>query len=462
VTKKSKVIDIRLSDQQAEAIKYIEHSKEVTEVLYGGAAGSGKSFLGCVWQIYRRIHYPETRGLIGRAKLKTLKLTTLRTFREVWSRMFEGCGVTWKHNSHDEVIYFSNGSEIVLKDLFQYPSDKDFASLGSLEITDAFIDEVTEITKKAKEIVKSRIRYRLINNKPILLMGCNPASNWVKFEYVMDKQNRPVSLKDHQRFVPAKVQDNPNKDFVKVYTANLMELSQYDRDRLLYGDWTAIANEQPFFYTFSKEKHCGKCEYAPNETILISCDFNYNPATAIIGYVDDEAVKIFDCIEVEGGTEALCNELVKRGYSYNSEMPHLGVIQLTGDASGKSMTSRSQQNDYDILLDRLSIPRSVLFAPPANPSHSDSQALCASFFHHLPVCIDEENCGSLISDLEQARTDSKGALYKDRDMGLGMDLADCLRYFVNKVVISSVVHKKQRHGTIKDVMRLRNSFLVGN
>ena len=58
-------------------------------------------------------------------------------------------------------ITFPNGSVILMKDLFAYPSDPNFDELGSLEITGAFIDEVNQISVKARNIVKSRIRYKL-------------------------------------------------------------------------------------------------------------------------------------------------------------------------------------------------------------------------------------------------------------------------------------------------------------
>ena len=71
-----------LTNRQTIAIDYLEDNI-TTEVGYGGGAGGGKSMLGCYWQLKQRLKYPQTRGLIGRAKLKTLKETTLQSFFEV-------------------------------------------------------------------------------------------------------------------------------------------------------------------------------------------------------------------------------------------------------------------------------------------------------------------------------------------------------------------------------------------
>ena len=73
---------MRLNLKQTKAIDYLED--DVTnEVEYGGGAGGGKSIVGCYWQLKMRLKYPGTRGLIGRASLKTLKETTLNSFFEV-------------------------------------------------------------------------------------------------------------------------------------------------------------------------------------------------------------------------------------------------------------------------------------------------------------------------------------------------------------------------------------------
>lgn len=70
---------MKLTIRQTQALDFLE-DKKTTEVGYGGGAGGGKSILGCYWQIKNRLKYPGTRGLIGRASLKTLKETTLQSF----------------------------------------------------------------------------------------------------------------------------------------------------------------------------------------------------------------------------------------------------------------------------------------------------------------------------------------------------------------------------------------------
>jgi len=162
---------VQLNYKQVHALELFE-DKETSEILYGGAAGGGKSILLTYACLKMCLMYPGVRVLLGRSKLDTLKKTTLLSFFEVCSMQ----GITnefYSYNQQSNVITFFNDSQIILKDLFAYPSDPNFDSLGSLEITAAFIDEVAQITEKAKNIVKSRIRFKLdeYNLIPTVLMS---------------------------------------------------------------------------------------------------------------------------------------------------------------------------------------------------------------------------------------------------------------------------------------------------
>jgi phage terminase large subunit len=345
------------SDKQKIALRYLERSPEITEVFFGGAAGGGKSYTLCHWQILRRLFHPGTRGCIGRAVLKNLKDTTLKTFMDVWDKTYSDNpeGVTMHLNEQKNTIFFSNGSEILLKDLFAYPSDPDFTSLGSLEITDCAIDEVTEISERAFNIIQSRIRYKLINNVPKILACGNPSNNWVKHRFVLTKENQPVTLKDYQAFVPALVSDNPDENFRDIYTKQLEKLSPYEQLRLLHGDWTATDEAgQEFYWAFDRYTTIFDCGFTEGSPVHVSFDQNVNPyITAIVAHVAFEDgiwnIDIFDefCLShPKNSTGTLCDEIANR---YNLG----GGVFYYGDASGSKADTRSEYNDYDIVRQRL-------------------------------------------------------------------------------------------------------------
>ncbi len=231
------VINPELLPRQRDAFIYLVDNS-TTEILYGGQAGGGKSWLGCAWIIISAIKYPGTRWLIGRSVLKSLKETTIVTMFDLLSAWGMKSGVHYNYNTKDNYLQFYKdygGSMILLKDLFQYPSDENFDSLGSLEITGAFIDEGNQITEKAKNIVNSRIRYKLDQYGiiPKLLVTCNPAKNWVYSEFY--RPDRDGKLPDYRKFIPAHVREN--KFISSHYIENLKKLDAISRARLLDGSW---------------------------------------------------------------------------------------------------------------------------------------------------------------------------------------------------------------------------------
>jgi PBSX family phage terminase large subunit len=224
---------MKYHQKQIEALEQLSIDNDCRQLLYGGSAGSGKSFLGCDWQIKRRLKYPGTRGLIGRSELKKLRLSTMATFFELCSMYGLNPDKHWTYNGQDHVIKFYNGSQIILMDLADLPSDPEFQRFGSIELTDAFVDEAGEVSQKCIDILSSRLRYKLINDKPKLLMTCNPHKGWLYNEF-FDAQRNGTIRKD-RRFIQALPTDNPHVS--EVYLESLQMLPIIDRKRLLEGDW---------------------------------------------------------------------------------------------------------------------------------------------------------------------------------------------------------------------------------
>ena len=227
-------INPEFTKTQKECLNYLFDNK-TKEVLFGGAAGGGKSWVGVSYLILMAIKYPKTRYLMGRSKLDALKKTTLNTFFEVCTAWNLKAIEDYTFNGSSNVIIFYNGSEIILKDLFLYLSDRNFDSLGSLEITSAFIDEANQITEKAKNVVASRLRYKLDENGliPKMLMTCNPAKNWVYSEYYRPAKDN--TIKPYRKFIQSLVGDNTY--ISKHYEKQLFELDELSKQRLLYGNW---------------------------------------------------------------------------------------------------------------------------------------------------------------------------------------------------------------------------------
>jgi len=225
---------MKLTKKQTKALDCLE-DQETNELVFGGGAGGAKSVLGCYWAAKMCMKYPGIRGVMGRAILKTLRETTLNSFFWAMDQQNLKNGYHFKYNAQSNIISFITGSEILLKDLYSYPSDPNFDELGSLEITFAFVDECNQVTEKAWNILKSRIRYRLDEYGliPKILGTCNPAKNWVYANFY--KPSRDGALPDNKKFIQSLLSDNP---FIsKHYRENLLSLDKNSKERLLNGNW---------------------------------------------------------------------------------------------------------------------------------------------------------------------------------------------------------------------------------
>lgn len=239
----------------------ILQDKETTELLFGGASGGGKSHLACVWLTFSCLRYPGSRWLMGRAVLKRLKDSTLLTFFQICKDWNLKPNQDYNYNAMAGVITFSNGSEIYLKDLFLYPSDPEFDSLGSTEFCGAVIDEASEVTIKAKNILMSRLRFKLEEFKliPKLLICSNPSKNFLYYDFYKPwKENR---LPNYRKFLPAFVKDN---HYISPHhLENLKKLDRVSKERLLYGNWeydddpTRLFNYDAIMDLFTNEAERG-------------------------------------------------------------------------------------------------------------------------------------------------------------------------------------------------------------
>ena len=207
-----------------------------TELGYGGAAGGGKSRLGCYLIIIGCEKYPGSRWAIGRKELKTLRLTTLTTLFEI----FKELGYSendYKYDVQQGLITFTNGSQILILDTAYSPQDPEYTRFGSLEITGAWIDESNETPEKAKSILKTRVgRKNNINGviiKPFWLETFNPNKGHVHRDYY--KPWKDGTMPPYRMFIRALPGDNPY--LPEAYIENLRRSDKVTRERLLEGNF---------------------------------------------------------------------------------------------------------------------------------------------------------------------------------------------------------------------------------
>ena len=419
---------MELSIKQTIALDLLE-DKTTNEILFGGGAGGGKTALGCYWQLKQRIKYPGTRGLIGRAVLKTLKETTLVSFFQVAKMQGLNAGTHYNYNAQKSQIEFINGSVILLKDLYSYPSDPNFDELGSLEITDAFIDEANQIEDKARNIIKSRIRFQLDENDlvPKTLYTCNPAKNWTYIDFY--KPQVDGTIEDNKRFVASLIDDNP---FIsKHYKQNLLTLDQVSKERLLFGNWE-YSNDPAQLIDYDKIIDCFSSTYLPTGTHYITCDVaRFGNDSTVIGIWDGLRVKLH---QYKGKSVVEVAEIIK-SFQLENQVPTSNIIVDEDGVGGgvvdilrcKGFVNNSRALDNPITMQK------------ENYDNLKSQCYfkLAEYINDNKVYIDANGKikESIIQELEQVKQKavdndgSKGIIPKDKVkalIGRSPDFSDAL------------------------------------
>lgn len=232
--------EINLLPKQTEAWDLFE-SPDITELGYGGAAGGGKTRLG--WYIGLTISekYPGAKGAIGRKELKTLRITTLVELFIIFQELGYQKDKDYSYDAKDNIIKFSNGSEILLLDTAYSPQDPEYTRFGSLPLTWAWIEESNETPEKGKSILKTRVgRHNLftingqkVKVKPFWLETFNPNKGHVHRDYY--KPWKTNTMPDYRAFVKALPGDNHylSEDYIN----NLRRADKQTRERLLYGNF---------------------------------------------------------------------------------------------------------------------------------------------------------------------------------------------------------------------------------
>lgn len=337
------------------------------QVLGGGAAGGGKSFLGCCWLVYSCMQFSGIRMVVARKVRKTLLETTWLTLKDVLMKWGLKEDVNYHINSQVYTVTFWNGSTITAMDLTPMPSDPDFNSLGSLEITGAFVDEVSEVSEKAIEVLASRIRYKIEDTFIVgkIFMSTNPCLTWVRSTFVMDENGDPVVLPKGYRYIPFSLFDNPNEKFRAIYFNKLSKIrDKATRDRLLYGNWWFVeSNKMAAYWNFDGEKHLKQhlfeTHYNPLNPLILSFDFNVNPyMTCLPIQFDYENKQVYIFPELIGkpkdktnNTPAFTRSIAK----ILTDWGQIGGVLVTGDPAGLARSTQTEEgvNNFTIALKNL-------------------------------------------------------------------------------------------------------------
>jgi phage terminase large subunit len=257
--------------KQREALEILT-DQETQEFAYGGAAGGAKSWTGAAWATWMCLAYPGIMGGVGRRTLKSLRESTLITFRKVFKKYRLLEGIDWKYNGQDHFIHFlKTDSYIYFVEMDFQPRDPEYERFGSKEYTFFWVEEAGEISLAAYDTIKTRVGRQLNDKYGIvgkLFITLNPKKNWIH-QYFW-KPFKEKKLLPAVKFLQALVQDNPFVD--SGYIDKLRAIKDKVRkQRLLYGNFDYDDDENALM-TYDAIENLFTNAYAARGTKYLTVD----------------------------------------------------------------------------------------------------------------------------------------------------------------------------------------------
>ena len=274
------------------------------DVLYGGAAGGGKSY-ALLADAIRDAHNPNHRGLLLRRTLGELT-ELIDKSRQLYMKAFPEA--VFKESKSTWI--FPSGATI----LFSYlDRDTDVTRYQGQSFNWIAIDEITHYpTPYVWEYLRSRLRTTDQSIVPYMRCTANPGGVggwWIKKMYIdPTKSNTPFWARDvetnrilrygssnaekagkplfQRRFIPARLTDNPYLMASGEYEAMLNSLPEVERRRLLEGDWDVT--DGAAFAEFDRSRHVVEPFEIPRSWARIrAADYGYSsPSCVLWGAID--------------------------------------------------------------------------------------------------------------------------------------------------------------------------------
>lgn len=221
-----------------------------TEVLFGGAAGGGKSYGQTVDAFLFAIKYPGSKQLLLRRTFSELDKSLIRTVLAWYPRDII------RYNSSSHTIRFTNGSVL---DFGYCANENDVFQYQSAEYDVIRFDELTHFTEFQYIYLISRVRGANSFPKQIK-SSTNPGHvghTWVKERFVdpAPPNTEFIGADGVSRiFIPSLLSDNTflmSSD--PEYRHRLEALPEREKKALLYGDWNIF--EGQYFDEFDRGLH---------------------------------------------------------------------------------------------------------------------------------------------------------------------------------------------------------------
>lgn len=303
------------------------------EVLYGGAAGGGKTDALLMDPVGDALKHETYRALILRQTFPQLREMLDRAQRwypiiEPRAEYYDRPWTEWRFPSGAKIIFGSCDRDV---DVHQFQG-QEFQWIG--------IDELGHYTSPyVWDFLTSRLRSADPALKCYMRATCNPGPKWIQDRWAIPdsgtdserifevKLQDGTSVTKRLRFISARLRDNPNLG--REYEANLQRLPAAERAALLEGRWGVVdvpgAIYREELNAARQEKRIAGVAYDPSQPVHTYWDLGISDATSI--WCAQRAGRewhVIDYYEARGKTAAdHAAYLNAKGYRYGDHwLPH--------------------------------------------------------------------------------------------------------------------------------------------
>lgn len=268
------------------------------EVLYGGAAGGGKSY-AMVADPVRYFNNPQSRGLLVRRSTEELR-ELISVSKQLYPKAVPGI----KFMERDKTWVAPSGATLWMSYLDR---DDDVMRYQGQAFNWIGLDELTQWPSPfAWNYMRSRLRATSASELPLYMRATTnpggPGHFWVKKMFIDPAPaNKPFWATDEhgetivwpkghkwegqplfkRRFIPANLFNNPYLSEDGMYEANLLSMPEHQRRQLLDGDWSI--SEGSAFSEFNPKIHVVEPFDIPHDWAKFrACDYGYGSMTAVL------------------------------------------------------------------------------------------------------------------------------------------------------------------------------------
>lgn len=418
---------------QREVLKLMMASDAPPIIWMCAGIGAGKTILGAALTCWQVVKYPERRKLIVAASYDQLQLSTLNTL----VRFCEDYGIPYEPRRQDirdscrsmaarrEIKIAGNSITCVSADNFLGEKQ-----IGRGQEFRYFWGDESDYYAEAFDVILGRLSrgpgkgcHSLITSS---INRYDPFGGLYKYFAAPERTQYMI---ERYKLIQASTKENIYLD--SNYYDDLAATFEDDATRQieLEAQFVAPNSSTRVFAFFSRKNHLVKpfkWQQKYENHLLLSFDFNINPATCIAAVTIAEKTYVVREWKLPNTTSFELSQNV----IYWLQENQIFSVKITGDSTGNNRVAQSRTSNWDIILESFKEEdiATILDIPSKNPLLEESANGCNRMLRQNRVYI-FESCKFLINDLEVVRWKERGKI--DKSNLSATHLSDCFRYLLH-------------------------------